>query len=473
MSLFQKKGINRNIDWATFSLYLGLVMIGGITIYSVGYVKGQALFELSTPGGKQMIWALISFVALGVIILIDWKFWQTFAYPFYGLTLLSLVAVLLFGVEIKGQVSWFTIGGSTIQPSEFAKFGTILAMAAYLSSATANLRNLNSQLICFALMFAPIVLILLQPDLGSAIVFLSFFIVLYREGLSSGYYLLGIAVITFFILGVIVEVHQLIWIGLAASGALWLGSILFKKTPLYIGVVGLAGLTLWYLARMEYFDVKIILLLAVALFAGLGIYYTIQQSIRFPALLLATLVFCGVIANASNYIYYNNVLPSHQISRIKVWLHPQDADPLNEMYNLNQAQMAISSGRLTGKGLLEEATMTRLNYVPEQSTDFILSAIGEEQGFVGIATVIILFLIFMLRIVFLAERQRSTFSRIYAYSFAGIIFIHVFVNVGMTLGLAPVVGIPLPFISKGGSSLLSFTIMLGVLLKLDSNRFKI
>jgi rod shape determining protein RodA len=469
--MFQKRGIDRNIDWITFSLYLALVMLGWLMIYSVGYEEGQGLFELNSPAGKQGIWVIISFATLGILFLVDWKFWQTFAYPIYLFTLLLLLGLPFLGTTIRGATSWYSLAGFTIQPSEFAKFGTCLALASYLSSTRTNLKLFSHQLGALGIFLAPVALILLQPDLGSALVFFSFLVVLYREGLPGPYYAIGAALGVLLILGLVVADPRVILMSLLVLSLIWLSILIFEKKPLYIGVVTIATLSLWWVSWQEIISPSQGLLSLAGLLLGTLVYYGWKHGVRIPALLLSGLLVGSSIVYGANY-FFNNVLKPHQQDRINVWLQPEKCDPRGSLYNLIQAKMAISSGGVTGKGLLN-GTMTRLDYVPQQLTDFIFTTIGEEQGFVGVVLVIGLFLFFLIQIIRLAERQRSPFSRIYAYSLAGIIFVHVFINIGMNMGLAPVIGIPLPFISKGGSSLLGFTIMLGVLLKFDSKRFQL
>lgn len=470
--MFQKRGIDRNIDWITLSLYLALVMLGWMIVYAVEYKEGQeAFFQLNSPAGKQVIWSGISFVIFFMITLVDYKFWQTFAYPIYGLTLLLLIGVLVVGVEINGARSWYSLAGFTIQPSEFAKFGTCLAMAAYLSTIGNSLRKFNHQLVAAGLLAAPFLLIGLQPDMGSALVFLSFLLVLYREGLPGIYYIIGGTLALLLIMGLMTDDPKYIWIFLEGIGVVWLSSYIFKQQTLYMVLSAVVSFGFFWGARQAYFEPRVGLVILGLTFLVLSLLYIRKRTVQFPVLLASALIICGAVAYGANYAF-NDILKPHQQDRINVWLQPEKCDPRGSLYNLIQSKMAISAGGATGKGFLK-GTITQLNYVPEQSTDFIFTTIGEEQGFLGVVLVISLFLAFLFQILRIAERQRSDFSRIYAYGFAGIVFIHVFVNIGMTMGLAPVIGIPLPFISRGGSSLLGFTIMLGVLLKLDSKRFQI
>ncbi|HKK76641.1 MAG TPA: rod shape-determining protein RodA [Saprospiraceae bacterium] len=470
--MFQKRGIDRNIDWITLSLYLALVMLGWMVVYAVEYQDGQESFlRLNSPAGKQMIWSGISFAAFFIITLIDYKFWQTFAYPIYGVTILLLIGVLIIGIEIKGARSWYAFAGFRFQPSELAKFGTCLAMAAYLSTVGNSLKQFNHQLVAAGLLVAPFILIGLQPDMGSALVFLSFLIVLYREGLPSIYYIIGGTLALLLIMGLMADDPKYIWIFLEGIGVVWLSSYVFKQQSLYTGLSAVVSFGFFWGARQAYFEPQVSLLTLGLVFLILSLIYIRKRTVQFPALLATALFICGAVAYGANYAF-NDMLKPHQQDRINVWLQPEKCDPRGSLYNLIQSKMAISAGGATGKGFLN-GTITQLNYVPEQSTDFIFTTIGEEQGFLGVVLVIGLFLAFLIQIIRIAERQRSAFSRIYAYGFAGIVFIHVFINIGMTMGLAPVIGIPLPFISRGGSSLLGFTIMLGVLLKLDSKRFQI
>ncbi|MFK7933474.1 MAG: rod shape-determining protein RodA [Saprospiraceae bacterium] len=458
----------RGIDGLTFGLFLSLVVIGWLAIYTVGYGDGYPDSfgdYLNTASGKQTIWIGISLFVFGIIYLIDWKFWRTFAYPIYGFALLLLILVLIFGSTIKGATSWFSFGGFSLQPSEFAKFATCLAMASYLSTYNTDLRNLYDQAIGVTIFSLPIVLILLQPDAGSALVFLSFLLVLYRAGLSSVYFLIGGTLTLLLILGIMYEA----WITIL--GLLWLGilvlNIRYKNHRLQRYTVFGLLVALSVLAVQRGWIIETLgVNAAVLLIIGLSQYGKKSQLVNIT---VASLAAGSTIVYAANYAF-NNFLGSHQQDRINVWLRPELCDPRGSLYNVLQSKMAIGSGGLHGKGFLQ-GTMTKLNYVPEQTTDFIFCTIGEEQGFIGSTLIILVFCALMLRIVFLAEKQRSLFSRYYAYGVAGILFIHILINIGMTIGLMPIIGIPLPFISKGGSSLLGFTIMMAVLIKLDSYRF--
>jgi len=458
----------RNLDWMTFSIYISLVSVGWLMIYAVSYEEGRGfmdmVFDLGTNVGKQSLWILVSFLMMLLLLFIDWNFWRTFAYLIYALTMGMLVLVLLIGVEINNATSWFSIAGFTLQPSEFAKIGTCLAMSAYLSTYSTRISMLKSQVTAIALFALPMVLIILQPDAGSALVFTSFLIVLFREGFNANLYILGISVAVVSVLGLIYH-PMFIILGLVLLAILAMVSFQ-KKKKLYwfAGFIIYAGLAIT--GVIQGFPIPVLAVTGVAL---LGMTYLQYQGRRRDIIkpLYALLTIASFFAVISNYTFNN--LPRHQQDRLNVWLQPQKADPRGALYNVIQSKNTIGSGGLQGKGFLE-GTMTKLNYVPEQSTDFIFCTVGEEQGFVGTFAIVALFLLLLLRITIIAERQRADFSRYYAYSFAGILFVHFFVNIGMTMGLVPVIGIPLPFISYGGSSILAFTIMTGILLSLDSNR---
>lgn len=460
----------RNIDLVTFSIFLSLVAIGWLMIYTVGHgegYSGELVNFLDQPIGKQTIWIVICFFVFIVILFIDWKFWQTFSYLIYGASILLLIGVVLFGVTIKGATSWYSFGGFSFQPSEIAKFGTCLALSSYLSAYNTNLKFLNSQIIAFSLFLMPLALIMLQPDLGSAVVFLSFIIVLYREGLSVNYYLIGFFAVGMFLIGLVFPTRY-VGLGLLAIGLLILCLNFKEKLRGMGGFLAIAGAAAYTITEGFFLET---IAGAALLFLILGAILWRKKKRRLVGFLSMIMVAGGIIAFVANYAF-NNVLKPHQQERINAWLRPHLSDPKEGLYNILQSKMAISSGGFEGKGFLK-GTMTKLNYVPEQSTDFIFCTIGEEQGFIGSFAIIILFLLLMIRITIIAERQRSNFSRPYAYCVVGVLFFHFMINIGMTMGLMPVIGIPLPFISKGGSSLLGFTLMIAVLLKLDSNRFSI
>ena len=470
MAQGRSRGI-RSIDWMTFSLYLSLLVIGWLMLFSVGYGDGypEAIldFMADTAIGRQSAWVGISLFFLMFTLVIDWKFWNSLAYLIYGFGILLLLAVLVFGVTIKGATSWFSVAGFSFQPAEFAKFSTCLALAAYVSTFSTDLRMFKHIVMVFGMMVLPAVLILLQPDAGSAFVFAAFFIMFYRAGLPANFYWVIFSLIAFLILGLVFEpMSSITGLCLIATAALVFS---FSKTR-YWALFLLAMIAVSIYGFREDLGLQV-LLVNLAVFSILGVVQWMNKKQRTVIFLIIGFFLAANTVLISNFAF-NNFLQAHQRDRINVWLRPDLCDPQGSLYNIIQSKMAIGSGGFEGKGYLE-GTMTKLNYVPEQATDFIFCTIGEEQGFIGSVAIILLFLILLLRIVILAERQRSKFSRYYAYGVAGILFVHVLVNIGMTMGLMPVIGIPLPFISRGGSSLLGFTLMIGVLLNLDSNRFSL
>lgn len=463
--------ILRRIDWQSFSMFIALIVVGSLMVHSVNYDEYEAASRsgfLGTSVGKQVIWAVVSLFVFSFVMLLDWKFWRTFAYSIYVFSLLLLVLVLIFGSNIKGATSWFTFGGVSFQPSELAKFGVCLGMAAFLDTYNTDLRKVRSQLTALLILGLPMVLILLQPDAGSALVFLSFLILLYREGLSQSYFIVGGLTIALLLSALVYEPQRIYVVMLLLS----LGWLTYQYSERYrafwlAGMLLLSGAS-YYLVLEGY---------AWHVSGGLGLLFLSaawvayrQRHGQMVNLLVVFLLLGSGLVYASNYAF-NDMLKPHQQDRINVWLQPDMADPRGSLYNLEQSKIAIGAGDWLGKGFTE-GNMTKLNYVPEQSTDFIFCTIGEEQGFVGVFGIIGLFLLLLIRLTILAERQRADFARYYAYGVVGILFIHVFINIGMTMGLMPIIGIPLPLISKGGSSLLGFTLMIAVLLKLDKHRLR-
>ena len=406
-----------NLDWPTVLIFLALTFMGWVSIYSAVYDEEYSnIFDMSQRYGKQLLWIVLAVVLAFIVMLTDAKFFPAFALPIYFLILIVLVGVLLFGTTISGSKSWFQIGGFALQPSEFAKFGTALALAAYLGRLNADLSQLKTRLVAIGIIVLQALLILAQYDTGSAIVFTVFILVLYREGMSGAIMVIGLIAVILFI-----------------------ATIYTQQTYVLIGLLVLFGITLLFIRRH---------LINILKLAGL--------------LLIAAAFVLSV-----DYVFHN-VLEPHQTSRINVLLG-MESDLKGAGYNVNQSKIAIGSGGFFGKGFLN-GTQTKYNFVPEQSTDFIFCTVGEEYGFAGSLIVIGLYLTLLIRIITMAERQRSVFSRVYGYGVASILFFHFAINIGMTIGLVPVIGIPLPFFSYGGSSLWAFTIMLFVFLRQDAYR---
>ncbi len=409
-----------HIDWTTLLIYLVLVFIGWISIYAAVFEEDHhSIFDLTQRYGKQLMWIGFAILLGFVVILIDPKFFVAFSWPIYLLTLFMLVAVLFFGTTISGSKSWFQIGGFAVQPAEFAKFSTALVLAAYLSSQRADMSSLRTKIIAFIIILLPAALILLQYDTGSALVFFAFIIVFYREGFPA---------------------RPIVLAGVAA--VLFILAVIFPTIYVLIG-------------------------LAVVFIVGLLL---TKRRVSTVVSLIAVFLLLAAFVYSVDYIF-DHVLEPHQRIRIQVLLGLEE-DLLGAGYNVHQSKIAIGSGGFWGKGFLN-GTQTKFNFVPEQSTDFIFCTIGEEWGFMGALVIIGLFILLLVRLINLAERQRSAFARVYGYGIVSILFFHLAVNIGMTIGLVPVIGIPLPFISYGGSSLWAFTLMLFVFLKQDANRLNI
>lgn len=408
------------IDIWLLLIYLALITIGLFSIYAAAFNEDHpAIYDLSQNYGKQLIFIAANLLVGCIILLIDAKFFNTLAFGIYALSILLLVLVLLVGTKISGSTSWIHIGPMSFQPSEFAKFGTALALAHYLGKIDTDTRKRKTRLIAYGIIVLPMLFILAQGDAGSALVFLAFLLVLYREGMGGKLLITGSVAIVLFI-----------------------STLIFKRLYVILGVTVIYGLIIWLIDKKK------------------------RKIVIVTAIFLASIAFIFSVDFA-----FHNILKQHQQNRILIILGLEE-DPQGVGYNLNQSKIAIGSGGFLGKGFMQ-GTMTRYNYVPEQHTDFIFCTIGEETGFAGCLFLISLYLALMLRIITLAERQRSPFSRIYGYGIACIFFFHFAINIGMTIGLVPVIGIPLPFLSYGGSSFSIFSIMIFVFLKQDANRMNI
>jgi rod shape determining protein RodA len=415
---------------------------------------------------------MASFIAITVLI-IDSKFYVAFAYVFYAVVIVLLVAVLFFGKEVNGARAWFEIGGFALQPAELGKFVTNLAVAKYISQYNFKMHRFKSLAVLGMLIGIPALLIIAQNDTGSALVYAVFILVFYREGLSGMFLFWGFAAAVLFVL-------TLIWNEVRLVGFLIFASILAygivrqkMKEVVKIVVIFAAILGVVYLFSHMVrpgWSTAMILYVATGISIFIFIIYGIRKRIQ-PVFWVVLFFVSSLALSRSVSFVYEDVLVAHQRDRIDEVLGIR-SDPLGVGYNVNQSKIAIGSGGVTGKGFLK-GTQTKFNFVPEQSTDFIFCTVGEEWGFLGTSTVIILFMILLIRLLFLAERQRSRFSRVYGYGVAGILFFHFAINIGMTIGLVPVIGIPLPFFSYGGSSLWSFTFLLFIFLRLDASRMEI
>jgi len=419
--LRQDRTIVNNIDWLVVAIYFALVILGWLNIYAAVYDEEMemGIFNLALNSGKQLIWIGTSVLIIIVIMTVDFRFYDSFAYIIYGIIVFLLIAVLFAGIKVAGSTSWFSIGGFRMQPSEFAKFATALALAKYMSKVGFKLTRFNDIFITACIVLIPPLMIIVQGDTGTALVFGGFVVVLYREGLNPAIIVIGLIAIALFVL-----------------------TLIFEQTTLIISIFVLGAI--------------------VILFGK-------KKWQRIATVVAGMLIVIGVIWSVDYFV--NDVLKPHQQNRIKALINPE-ADPLGYGWNVTQSKIAIGSGGLLGKGYLQ-GTQTKFDFVPEQSTDFIFCTLGEEQGWIGTTSVIILFVILLVKLVRIADRQKETFARVYGYSVASIIFIHFLVNVGMTIGLFPVIGIPLPLFSYGGSSLWGFTILIFILLKIDAHRMQV
>ena len=430
------------MDWFTIGLCFLLMILGWTTIYSTGFHDGgQSFFDFGTESGKQLFWIGVCAILALIIINIEGSFFNQFAWPMYGFIMLLLVLVLLVGKEVGGAKAWFRIGSFGIQPSEFSKMAIALVMARFIAESGSKFRQVNTRLKAAGILLFPAGLILLQPDLGTVLVYSGFVFVLYREGLSGAILIGGMGGIALAIICIIMGQSTIDYPFFGEAGGEFL---------LYGMVIFVAGISLLSVKRFTLPRHRKKRIWGTALWG------------------LAAIIFS---VGVSTVMKTDMLLRGYQKQRILITLG-QVEDPQGSGYNLDKSKMAIGSGGFAGKGYLH-GPMTKFNYVPEQSTDFIFSTIGEEWGFVGCFIVIILQVTLCIRLIFLAERQRSQFSRVYGYSCASILFMHLLINVGMVIGLAPVIGIPLPFFSYGGSSIMGFTILICIMLRLDAERLTI
>lgn len=412
--------VNR-VDWIVILLYLILVFSGWLNIYAADYDPDAHtdIFNFSMSSGKQLIWIGTSLLMAAIILLVDFRFYDSFAYVIYGVFIFFLLFVLVAGQEVAGSKSWFVLGSFKFQPSEFTKFATALALAKFMSESTRKSSDLKTQAIGFLLFGFPMILIILQGDLGTAMVFGSLILVMFREGMHPLILILGLAVIVLFLL-----------------------TLLVNQTGLLIGTV-------------------VAILLALGLVA--------KSKSKIAIVLISGLITIGFIRSVDFIL--TDVLKPHQQKRVMSLINP-NADPLGVGWNVTQSKIAIGSGGFTGKGYLE-GTQTKFDFVPAQTTDFIFCTIGEEHGWLGSMLLIITFCVLFIRLILLAERQKSPFARIYGYSVVSIMFFHFAVNIAMTIGLFPVIGIPLPFFTYGGSSLWGFTLLLFSFIQLDAHRMQV
>ncbi len=460
-----KSGRRIIFDWITLGIYLSLLVIGFFSIYSAtnSYDEPLNYFNTSSPVIKQLIYISVALLVFILVQFIDPRFWHTFAYVIYGLGIFLLLIVLVFGSEINGAKAWFVLGGFSFQPSEIAKFGTILAVCSYLTYFKVNSKTWNNQWSLLGIIFGPILLILLQPDAGSALTFLSLFILLFVEGYNPLVYIIFFILTAIFICSIIYPL-SFVYFGILLINILfcsyYFNVIKYQWIIIITLIVGLLYLFIGVDPIYAYTASSIILLLELY-------FLWLNRNVRLAATIPFAVGLMLLFSYSSVSVFSG--LKEHQQERIKVWLKPSECDPRGSLYNIIQSKVAIGSGGFFGKGFLN-GNMTKLKYVPEQSTDFIFSTIGEEQGFLGSVMVIFLFGFLTWRIIEFGERSNSKFDSAFSIALAGFIIVHVLVNVGMTIGLVPIIGIPLPFISKGGTSLIMFSMMLGIFMRLQQGK---
>lgn len=466
----------RNLDWTLIGCYLALVFFGWINIYSVLHGDGGTIFDFSQKYGKHLLWIGVSVVTSFLIIrVLPANLWQGISWIAYAGVILLLLATLALGVSSHGSQSWIQIGSFRLQPAEFSKITTSLALATVMSKYGFSLKGLPNILKIAGILLLPMALILLEKETGSVLVYVGFLIVLYREGMSGWIITLAFLIVLGFILTIITSPYVAMVVGIC----IFLLVLFFKKDQYLMGllVASLSAVALAFLPKL--FTINAIAainpLSAAAWLAiitsGVALFFIIRLVLRFPRKKFERNAFivllCGILFILSVQVVYKHVLKDHQRDRIDVFLGLVD-DPKGIGYNLHQSMVAIGSGGFVGKGFMS-GTQTSLGYVPEQETDFIFCTIGEEWGFVGTLFVLALYFIIISRIVVLADKAKDSFTRIFGYCVAMCIAVHVVINIGMTIGLMPVIGIPLPFLSYGGSALLAFTVMLAIFIKLVFN----
>ena len=460
-----------NLDKVTILLFLILVFMGWFNIYAAVYDEEHVrIFDLSQRYGKQFLWIVIAILSGVFILMIDNRFYLFFAWIIYAILMAMLVLVLIFGTEISGAKSWFEFKWFSLQPSEFAKFGAALALAGYMNAKRQDLTKLRTLIPACGIILLPTILTALQPDMGSTVVFLGLFLTLFREGMSPYVFLSGfLALVLFFLTLLINEVHLSLGLTFAALLIAWAATRKWKPVLSGAGIMLAVGGIVFALNNyfFKYFDNTIAILVSVLIS---GLIFTWHFYIKKALAALTVYLFLVgslVFVNSVDYTF-DNLLKEHHRDRIDILLGKK-SDPHGIEYNINQSIISIGSGGITGKGYLQ-GTQTKYKFVPKQSSDFIFCTVGEEWGFLGSIIVIGLYFFLLLRLIFLAERQRSIFSRVFGYCIASILFMHTFINIGMAIGIVPVIGIPLPFFSYGGSSLWGFTLMIFVFLRLDAGR---
>lgn len=478
----RRDSLFKTLDWITFFMYITLVVCGWFSICGASYDYSNPDFlDFSTRSGKQFMWIFFSLGISFIILMLEEKMYEAFSYILYIILIISLVVTIFIAPETKGSRSWIVLGPVSLQPAEFAKFATALAISKFISDKGFNTDNKGNLIMTLLFIILPMLLIIAQKETGSALVYLSFFLVLYREGMSGAILFVGFSAVLYFVLGIrfneiyvndsVVSWGQFSVLSIIIAFVSLLLRIYTNNQKLNktVFITSLSVIFISFLSTiyLPYLSVEYLLLAYIVFLSVYMVLVGVKKQVKsYSFIALFALLSAGFLYS-SDYVF-ENVLESHQQRRIKVVLGLEE-DLSGAGYNVNQSKIAIGSGGVFGKGFLN-GTQTKLKYVPEQDTDFIFCTVGEEQGFIGSAFVLILYLVFILRIITIAERQTTTFGRVYGYSVMSIFLFHLFINIGMVLGLTPVIGIPLPFFSYGGSSLWGFTILLFILLRIDASR---
>ena len=478
----KKPSVFRSIDWWTILIYVALLCFGWMSVCGASYTYGETdILSLDSRSGMQIVWIGTSLILGLVLLLLDNRFYDTFAWVIFGIMLLLLFGTIFNPHSIKGSRSWLVLGPLRLQPAEFAKFATALALAKFMSVYGYDIHKWKHFAMSLAIILLPMLFIVLQRETGSALVYLAFFLVFYREGMPGSLLFTGVAMVIYFVVGIRFAETPLFYTPTSVGKFVVLLLIqLFSGCMVYaychdkrdawrilIATIGITVIFLLFALYVIPFDVVYVQLVTTAIMIGYLLWQALATRIRNYVWIALFALGSVVFFNLADYVL-NNVMEPHQRVRINVLLGLEE-DLKGAGYNVHQSQIAIGSGGIEGKGFLN-GTQTKLKYVPEQDTDFIFCTVGEEEGFIGSASVLILFLALILRLIHLAERQPYRFGRVYGYSVLSIFLFHVFINVGMVLGLTPVIGIPLPFFSYGGSSLWGFTILLFIFLRIDASR---
>lgn len=477
----ENSSLLKSVDWFTIILYIIMVIAGAISIYAATYNfdKAGSMFDFAEFSGKQFVWASLSIFLGFMLLLIDRRMYEAYAYPAYAIMILVLIATIFLAPDIKGSRSWLVFGPVSLQPAEFAKFATALALAKLFDTYGFALNNWRNYALAGGIILLPILCIILEKETGSALVYTSLIFVLYREGMSGFVLFAALCAITYFV--VVLKFAAVMFMGIPLGNCIVFIMVMvltiamvavYCKSAILTRNLLIAYVTTALLVyALSYFGIEVngyIYFFTVLIGTVLYLAYSmLHEDVRKVAITIAFVVSSILFIFTVDFAF-NNVLQPHQQRRIKVTLGIEE-DPRGAGYNVNQSKIAIGSGGIMGKGFLN-GTQTKLKYVPEQHTDFIFCTIGEEEGFVGSTAVLIVFLTLILRVISIAERQHTRFARVYAYCVASILIFHLSINIGMVIGLCPVIGIPLPFFSYGGSSLWGFTFLLFILLRIDADR---